>query len=80
MNPAYICLVALVLAPPVALPAADTVGDVPAFSGPTPGVLRTISIPTVDISGEAYSRFRVDGLRSVLMRDSKRAVSRLRAL
>ncbi len=52
MNPAYICLVVLVLAPPIVLQAADTLGDVPAFSGPTPGVLRTISIPTVDISGD----------------------------
>ena len=25
---------------------------IPAFSGPTPGSLRTISIPTVDISGD----------------------------
>jgi hypothetical protein len=27
--------------------------DVPTFAGPTPGTLRSISIPTVDISGDA---------------------------
>lgn len=27
--------------------------DVPTFAGPTPGTLRTISIPTVDISADA---------------------------
>lgn len=52
MKPAYTCLVALLLVPPTVLNAADTFRDVPAFSGPTPGVVRTISIPTVDISGE----------------------------
>lgn len=61
MKPAYICLVALVLAPPVAPQAADTVGDVPAFSGPTPGVFRTISIPTVDISGDTERQVIVAG-------------------
>ncbi len=42
-------LIAAILLAPCTAPRAD----VPAFSGPTPGTLRAITIPTVDISGDA---------------------------
>jgi len=45
-------LAPLLLAPLVVLPAAEPRAGVPAFSGPTPDTLRTITIPTLDISGD----------------------------
>jgi predicted neuraminidase len=48
----FVVLAALLLAAPARPYAAQPAGDVPAFAGPTPDTPRTISIPTVDISGD----------------------------
>ena len=48
MKPYLPLLLTLLLAPLAAL----TAEQVPAYTGPTPGTLREISIPTVDISGD----------------------------
>ncbi len=55
MKPTLTLLTALLLAPPAPLSAQESEGrpcGIPTFSGPTPGTLRSITIPTVDISGD----------------------------
>ena len=55
MKPVLALFLVLPLALPARLPAVETAGGpsaLPTFSGPTPGTLRTIGIPTVDISGD----------------------------
>ncbi|MDA1039563.1 MAG: sialidase family protein, partial [Planctomycetota bacterium] len=48
----FVVIATLLLAAPAGPCAAHPTGDVPAFAGPTPDTPRTISIPTVDISGD----------------------------
>lgn len=53
MKTSLTLLTALLLAPLASLSAQESASrpsPIPTFSGPTPGTLRTISIPTVDIS------------------------------
>jgi hypothetical protein len=55
MKPILSLLAILLLASPAPLSAQESASrpsPIPTFSGPTPGTLRTISIPTVDISGD----------------------------
>ncbi len=53
VRPVLAVLAPMLVASLATLPAAEPQADVTAFSGPTPGTLRAITTPTVDISGDA---------------------------